>query len=85
MQSGQSLCEQRLIFGRATIGPSETKFKCRFAGRPIVPDTVCKPDKDRHPIEQRYNLIRIFVVNILGSMSFFSCFNSLLLIETCTL
>ena len=39
-----------------------------LAGR-YLPDTVCRLDKDRHPI-----VLRIFVVNIMGSMSFFHVF-----------
>ena len=71
VQSGQSICA-KIFFRWATICPP---------GR----YTVSCLDKDRHPIVRRNSLIRVFVVNILGSLSFFHIFIRLLLIVTCTL
>ena len=56
-------------FKRATIGPPAKRHlnAVSLAGG-LWPDTVCWLDSGGHQIVRGYSLIRIFAVNILGSL-----------------
>ena len=51
----------------------DNKMFCNQESR-VKMSKTCWLDKDRHQIVRRYSLIRVFVVNIMGSLSFFSMF-----------
>ena len=71
VQSGQSICAKNFFkMGHYLSASERTLNAVSLAGR----YTVCCLDKDRHPIVRRNSLIRVFVVNILGSLSFFHIF-----------